>query len=143
MTKSKGVGRGGARKGAGRRPDVAKVDWDAVARDYFAGSGAITVEEICEKFGVDYGDLLAYAAHNHWVTPRPAGRHLEDLGDMASALAFALTDQRSETVSNRSRRFVKAMVSLEVRVGHIADILHVSAESLRAEFPKELAGVRD
>jgi hypothetical protein len=141
MTKSKGVGRGGVRKGAGRRPDVAKVDWDAIARAYFAGSD--TVEEICQSFGVGYGDLLAYAAHNQWVTPRPAGQHLEDLGDMASALAWALLDQRDETVANRTRRFVGAMVKLEVRVGDIADVLRVSEKSLRSEFPKELAGVSD
>jgi hypothetical protein len=46
MTKSKGVGRGGARKGAGRRLDVAKVDWDAIVRAYFAGRD--TIEEICQ-----------------------------------------------------------------------------------------------
>jgi hypothetical protein len=121
---------------------VAKVDWDAVARAYFAGA-TITVDEICEKFGVTHGDLLAYASKNNWVTPRPVGQHLEDLGDMASALAWALLDETSETVANRTRRFVKAMVSLEVRVSHIAEVLRVSAVSLRAEFPKELAGVRD
>jgi hypothetical protein len=141
MTKSKGVGRGGARKGAGRRPDVAKVDWDAVARAYFAGTDPI--EKICETFGVSYGELLSYAAHNHWVMPRPAGRHLEDLGDMASALAWALLDEKDEKVANRTRRFVGAMVKLEVRAGDIADVLHVSEEALRAEFSKELTGVRD
>lgn len=141
MTKSKGVGRGGARKGAGRRPDVAKVDWDAVARAYFAGTDPI--EKICETFGVSYGELLSYAAHNHWVMPRPAGRHLEDLGDMASALAWALLDRRDERTADRTRRFVGAMAKLETGVGDIAEVLHVSKESLRAEFPKELAGVAD
>ncbi|MFB9262275.1 hypothetical protein ACFFWD_03685 [Bradyrhizobium erythrophlei] len=140
MTKSKGLGRGGTRVGAGRKPSAAKVDWDAVARAYFAGRG--TVDEICQQFGVSYGDLLAYAAHNHWITPRPFGRHLEDLGDMASALAWALLDERNESTAHRTRRFVGAMVKLEVRVSHIADVLHVSEEALRAEFPKELAGAR-
>jgi hypothetical protein len=141
MTKSKGVGRGGARTGSGRKSKAAKADWDKIAREYFAGRE--TVEDICEKFGVSGGDLLAYAASNKWVTPRPLGRHLEDLGDMASALAWALLDEREETVANRSRRFVKAMVSLDVCVGDIADVLHVSPASLRSEFPKELAGARD
>jgi hypothetical protein len=141
VTKSKGVGRGGVRPGSGRKSKAAKADWNAIARAYFGGSD--TIEDICEKFGVSHGDLLSYAAANHWVTPRPAGRHLEDLGDMASALAWALLDERDETVANRTRRFVGAMVKLEVRVGDIADVLHVSAKSLRDEFPKELAGVRD
>jgi hypothetical protein len=77
------------------------------------------------------------------VTPRPVGQHLEDLGDMAGALAWALLDEKDETVANRTRRFVGAMAKLEVRVGDIADVLRVSAKSLRAEFPKELAGERD
>lgn len=141
MTKSKGMGRGGARTGSGRKSKATKADWDNIAREYFAGRG--TVDDICERFGVSHGDLLAYAASNNWVTPRPFGRHLEDLGDMASALAWALLDEREEAVANRSRRFVRAMVSLDVRVGDIADVLHVSPASLRSEFPKELAGARD
>jgi len=140
MTKSKGVGRGGARKGAGRRPDAAKANWDAIARAFFAGSD--TIDKICEKFGTSYGELLAYAAQNHWVTPRPAGQHLGDLGDMASALAWALLDERDETVANRTRRFVAAMVALRVRAYDIADVLRVSERSLRAEFANELAGAR-
>jgi hypothetical protein len=141
MTKSKGLGRGGARKGAGRLPNAAKVDWDAIARVYFAGTD--TADKICQTFGVSYGDLLAYAAANHWVPPRAGGRrNPEDLGDMASALAWALIDERDESIANRTRRFVGAMVKLEVRVSEIADVLHVSEDSLRAEFPKELAGAR-
>jgi hypothetical protein len=140
MTKSKGVGRGGHRRGAGRKPRAAAVDWNAIARAYFAGRG--TVDDICEKFGVSYGDLLTYAAANHWVTPRPFGRHLEDLGDMASALAWALLDERDETIAHRSRRFVGAMVALEVPARDIAAVLHVSEASLRSEFPKELAEAR-
>lgn len=140
MTKSKGVGRGGARRGAGRKSNAAKADWDEIARAYFAGRG--TVDDICLKFGVGMGDLLAYAAKNQWVTPRPIGRHQEDLGDMASALAWALLDEREELIAHRTKRFVRAMVQLEVPVNDIADVLHVSERALRAEFPKELAGVR-
>jgi hypothetical protein len=86
MTKSKGVGRGGVRPGSGRKSKAAKADWDAIARAYFRGSE--TIEDICEKFGVSYGDLLSYAAANHWVTPRPVGQHLEDLGDMAQRVGL-------------------------------------------------------
>ncbi len=111
--------------------------------NYAQTRGSDPIEEICETFGVSYGELLAYAAHNHWVKPRPAGRHLEDLGDMASALAWALLDRRDEAVANRTRRFVGAMVKLEVGVSEIAEVLHVSEKSLRDEFPKELADVRD
>jgi hypothetical protein len=140
MTKSKGVGRGGVRRGAGRKPESARPDWDAIAKAYFSGRG--TVDEICEVFGVRLGDILAYATANQWVTPRPAGRVAEDLGDMASALAWALLDERDESIAHRTRRFVRGMVGLEVRATDIADVLHVSERSLRAEFPKELAGAR-
>ena len=141
MTKSKGVGRGGVRTGAGRKPRAAKADWDAIARVYFAGTD--TVDKICQTFGVSFGDLLAYAAANHWVPPRAGGRrNPEDLGDMASALAWALIDERDESIAHRTRRFVGAMVKLEVSAEDIADVLHVSEKALRAEFPKELAGVR-
>jgi hypothetical protein len=37
MTKSKGIGRGGVRKGSGRRPAISKVDWEALGRAYFSG----------------------------------------------------------------------------------------------------------
>jgi hypothetical protein len=142
MTKSKGMGRGGVRTGAGRKSRAVKADWDAIARVYFAGAdGDLT--EICRTFGVSYRDLLAYAAANHWVPPRAGGRrNPEDLGDMASALAWALIDERDESIAHRTRRFVGAMVKLEVSAEHIADVLHVSEKALRAEFPKELAGVR-
>jgi hypothetical protein len=140
MTKSKGVGRGGVRPNAGRKSKAAKADWDAIARAYFASSE--TIEEICGKFGVGYGDLLSYAASNHWVMPRPVGQHFEDLGDMASALAWALLDERDETVTHRTRRFVGAMVKLEVSVKDIADVLRVSEKSLRGEFEKQLSVAR-
>jgi hypothetical protein len=137
MTKSKGVGRGGIRPNSGRKSKAAKADWDAIARAYFAGSDPI--EEICGKFGVGYGDLLSFAASNHWVMPRPVGQHFEDLGDMASALAWALLDKTDETVTHRSRRFVGAMLKLEVSAKDIADVLRVSEESFRSEFAKQIA----
>jgi hypothetical protein len=142
MTKSKGMGRGGVRTGAGRKSKAAKADWDAIARVYFAGTDD-SIEKICRTFGVSYGDLLAYAAANQWVPPRATGRrNPDDLGDMASALAWALIDEREESTAHRTRRFVGAMVKLEATAEHIADVLHVSENALRAEFPKDLAGVR-
>jgi hypothetical protein len=143
MTKSKGVGRGGVRTGAGRKSRAAQADWDAIARVYFAGTDN-SIEKICQTFGVSYGDLLAYAAANNWVPPQAGGRrNPEDLGDMASALAWALIDERDESIAHRTRRFVGAMVKLEVSAEDIAHVLHISEKALRAEFPKELAGVRD
>jgi hypothetical protein len=136
MTKSKGVGRGGARKGAGRRPDVAGVDWDAVARAYFTGSQ--TLDDICTEFGVSYGDLLAYGANNHWLQRRPTISRPDDVGDLASALAGAMFS--IDGAGNRARCFVAAMVKLEATVSDIADVLRVSQSSLRADFAKELAG---
>lgn len=135
MTKSKGVGRGGVRKGAGRLPDVAKIDWDAVGRAYFTGTESL--EEILSKFGVRYGDLLAYGANNHWMQRRPTRPHPDDLGSLASALAMAAYSV--EHTPNRTRRFVAAMVALDEDDINIADALNLDVEVLRREFKKELA----
>ena len=133
MTQSKGIGRGGARKGAGRKPSAAKVDWNEVGRAYFSGSKS--VGEICESFGVDFGDLLAYGAANHWVRPSTKP-HPDEIGDMGSALALQMFS--IDGVNKRARCFVAAMVRLEARPQDIAEVLGVSEDSLRAEFPREL-----
>jgi hypothetical protein len=138
MTKSKGVGRGGVRKGAGRRPDVAKVDWDAVGRAYFTGTQ--TLNEICASFGVSHGDLLAYGANNHWLQHRPTKSHPDDVGDLASALAHEMFSV--EGVANRAPRFVAAMVALGAREADIAEVLRIGVQSLRDEFAKQLAVTR-
>jgi hypothetical protein len=138
VTKSKGVGRGGIRSGAGRRPDVAKVDWDAIGRAYFTGTQ--TLDDICASFGVSYGDLLAYGASNHWLQHRPTKSHPDDVGDLASALAnemFSVVD-----VANRAPRFVAAMVALGARETDIAEVLRVGVPALRTEFAKQLSGSR-
>jgi hypothetical protein len=137
MTKSKGVGRGGVRKGAGRQPNAAKIDWDAVGRAYF--SGAATVDNICASFGLGYGDLLAYAASRKWCRPSPKA-HPDDIGELSSALAFAMFSVKP---ANRIRCFVAAMAKLETDMSEIADVLQVSKSELRADFAKELADVRD
>jgi hypothetical protein len=134
MTKSKGVGRGGARKGSGRQPNAAKVDWEAVGRAYF--SGTKTVDDICAQFGVKYGDLLAYAASRKWCRPSPR-RHPDDIGELGSALAFTMF---SVSPANRTRCFVAAMAKLGAETSEIADVLQASELDLRAEFAKELRG---
>ena len=80
-------GRGGVRKGAGRKPKVAKVDWNVVGRAYF--SGRESAPEICGRFNVTFGDLLAYAAARGWIWPSPDG-HPDDMGELGSALAVAM-----------------------------------------------------
>ena len=135
MTKSKGIGRGGIRKGSGRRPAAAKVDWEALGRAYFSGKD--TVEDICASFGVGYGDLLSYAVNNHWVHPS-SKRHPEDPGDLGSALAL---EMYSVDVNNRGPRFVAAMVMLGAREVDIAEPLNIPVEQLRAQFAKELRGL--
>ena len=137
MTKSKGVGRGGVRQGAGRRPRVSTVDWDAVGRAYFTGTE--TLDEICAKFEVTYGDLLAYGANNHWLHHRPTKLHPDDVGDLASALAHEMFSLK---VADRAPRFVKAMVALGARETDIAEVLQISVTSLRDEFAKQLSGSR-
>jgi hypothetical protein len=134
MTKSKGIGRGGVRKGSGRRPAAAKVDWEALGRAYFSGKD--TIEDICASFGVGYGDLLSYATSRSWVRPSPPP-HPSDLGELGSALALAMFSV--DGVTNRARRFVAAMAILDAYPPDIAEALHISEEALKAEFKKELA----
>jgi hypothetical protein len=134
MTKSKGIGRGGVRQGAGRRPRVSTVDWDAVGRAFFTGNESL--DEICASFGVTYGDLLAYGAQNHWLQRRPPRPHPDDVGDLASALALEMFSV--EGVANRAPRFVAAMVALGARETDIAEVLKIGLPTLKAEFSKEL-----
>jgi hypothetical protein len=131
-------GRGGLRKGAGRKPKVAKTDWNAVGQAYF--SGREHPHEVCVRFGVTFGDLLAYAAARGWVWPAPDG-HPDDMGELGSALAVAMFGVAGG-VRQRARSFVAAMAKLNAHVPDIAAALHVSESDLRAEFPKELAGAR-
>lgn len=135
MTQSKGKGRGGARKGAGRKRKSAKVDWNAVGRAYFVGREH--AHDICAKFNVTHGDLLAYAAARGWIWPSPDG-HADDFGELGSALAVAMFDVNGG-VQQRARCFVRAMVALGADLGDIADALHITREALRAEFSRELA----
>jgi len=140
MTKSKGVGRGGIRKGAGRIPKAAKVDWDAVGRAYFTSDKPI--EDICRSFGIDYGDLLTHATSAHWVLNRPStkpsdAQHPADLGGCASALALAMFS--NDSVSTRARRFVAAMACLGEHKSDIAAALEISERQLLEEFKKEVA----
>jgi hypothetical protein len=139
MTKSKGVGRGGVRSGAGRRPRVSTVDWDAVGRAYYAGTE--TIEAICKKFGVGYGDLLAHAASSHWLLRRPTPAHPDDLGDLASALAHEMYSGEDSARKNR-KRFVAAMVALGARECDIAEVLQMDMPTLKLNFAEQLAGTR-
>jgi hypothetical protein len=139
MTKSKGVGRGGVRPGAGRRPRVSTVDWGAVGRAYYTGSE--TIEAICNKFGVGYGDLLAHAAKSHWMLRRPTRSHPDDLGDLAGALALAMYSG-DDSAKKTQQRFVAAMVALNERECDIAEALQMDLLDLKASFAKQLAGTR-
>ncbi|WP_371423289.1 hypothetical protein [Tardiphaga sp.] len=133
MTKSKGMGRGGVRKGAGRKPAAAKVDWDAVARDYFTGTE--DMEELLERHGLSYGALMAYATANQWIR-RPRKRLDDDIGDMASELAVVFW--AIDGALNRARRFVAAMTALGVSAENIAPHLGISERSLKQDFAREL-----
>lgn len=135
MTQSKGKGRGGARKGAGRKRKSATTDWNEIGRAYFVGREHAHV--ICAKFNVSHADLLAYAAARGWIWPSPDG-HPDDFGELGSALAVAMFDVNGG-VQERARCFVRAMVALGAGVRDIADALHVTGDALRTEFAKELA----
>jgi hypothetical protein len=137
MTKSKGVGRGGPREGAGRRPKVATVDWEAVAKAYYVGSDSL--DDLLAKFGLKYADLLAYGADHHWMQRRPKRRHPDDLGDLAGALAEQLC---WVDIDDRQRRFVAAMAALGARTVDIAEVLQCGEPELKDQFKKELAGAR-
>jgi hypothetical protein len=141
MTKSKGVGRGGVRSGAGRRPRVSTVDWDAVGRAYYTGKE--TLDVICGKFGIGYGDLLAHAASSHWMQRRPTRSHPDDLGDLAGALALEMFGNDDSGMKVR-QRFVAAMVALNAREGDIAEILRMDNDmpGFKQQFAKQLSGTR-
>jgi len=138
MTKSKGLGRGGVRPGAGRRPRVSTVDWDAVGRAYYVGTE--TIEAICNKFDIGYGDLLAHGASSHWMLRRPTRSHPDDLGDLAGALAKEIYALDNGTANRR--RFVAAMVALNARECDIAEVLGVDVPELKEQFAKQLAVTR-
>lgn len=138
MTKSKGVGRGGIRTGAGRRPRVSTVDWDAVGRAYYTGTESL--DDICSSHGVTYGDLLAYGATNNWLQRRPTRAHPDDLGGLASALALAMWS--IELKPDRASRFVAAMTILGEDEIDIAEALKISVDQLARDFRKELAAAR-
>jgi hypothetical protein len=138
MTKSTGIGRGGARKGAGRRSAAASVDWDELGRAYFTGTQSL--DGILARFGVSYGDLLAHGAASHWMQRRPTRAHPDDLGSLASALAIAMWEV--DHTAGRARRFVAAMVALGEHEIEIAQALNIPVEVLRREFGKELAAAR-
>jgi hypothetical protein len=133
MTKSKGLGRGGTRPGAGRPPKP--VNWDAVGRAYYTGTA--NLDDVCAEHGVTYGDLLAYGANNNWLQRRPTKAHPDDLGGLASALALAMWSV--ELKPDRASRFVAAMTILGERDIDIAEALNISVEQLKREFRKELA----
>lgn len=135
MTKSKGTGRGGFRKGAGRKPRAASANWDEIGKAYFAGTNQ-PLEEILGAFGVNYGDLLAHATRSHWLLQRPSKPHPDDLGSLASALAMEMYSVQG--VANRAPRFVSAMAALGARDVDIAEALGIGLPALKAEFGSEL-----
>jgi hypothetical protein len=135
VTKSKGLGRGGVRPNAGRRPKISTIDWNAIGLAYYTGTQSL--DDVCASFGVTYGDLLAYGAQNHWLTRRPTRAHPDDLGDLASALAMEMFS--IDGVANRASRFVAAMTALGAKEQEIAEVLHIGVPALKAEFAKELA----
>src|SRR5882762_4560925 len=141
MTKSKGVGRGGVRPGAGRRPRVSTVDWDAVGCAYYTGTE--TIEAICNKFGIGYGDLLAHGASSHWLLRRPTRSHPDDLGDLAGALALEMFGNDDSGAKIRGR-FVAAMVALNARETDIAEVLRMDDDmpEFKKIFAKQLASTR-
>ena len=134
MTKSKGVGRGGVRSGAGRASKAAKVDWDAVGRAYFNGKEAL--DDTLDRLGLSHGMLLAYATAHHWIKPR-AQQHPDAVDEMASELAVRMWE--IDGVTKRAKCFVAAMTVLGVTPEHIAPSLGISEKSLRSEFAKELS----
>ena len=135
MTKSTGVGRGGSRPGAGRRPKA--VDWDAVARAYFTSEAM--PETICEKFGISLGDLFVYSQSEGWLH-KPSKPHPMDCGRLGSALALNMFS--IDGTAKRARCFVSAMLCLEASDREIADALEIRVETLRSEFSSEISRAR-
>jgi hypothetical protein len=117
---------------------VSTVDWDAVGRAYYTGTE--TIEAICAKFGIGYGDLLAHGTSSHWMLRRPTRSHPDDLGDLAGVLALEMYSRDASDVQRR--RFVAAMVALDARECDIAEVLQMDMPELKKNFAKQLAGTR-
>jgi hypothetical protein len=131
VTISKGVGRGGVRPGAGRKPKA--INWEAIAQAYFTGQE--TPEDVCQKFNVTLGDLFIHAQSEGWIH-RPYKPHPADVGRLGSALAHAMISV--DGAGTRSSRFVAAMAKLGSPLIDIAAALEISVGALRSEFRKEL-----
>jgi hypothetical protein len=116
-----------------RKPKA--IDWTGVSDQYFKSDKSL--RSIAREFGITDTAIRKHAADRGWVRPDKAGG-TEDIGRLASSLALAMIS--IDGVSNRSKRFVSAMVKLNAGPVEIADGLEISEAALRAEFANELRG---
>jgi hypothetical protein len=111
------------------------VDWGLVANEFY--DSIKSIRSIGRAFGVSDAAIRKHAKRHGWHRPS-AVAHANARG--VSHLADALQSQLAsvDSVIERSRRFVAAMIQLGAGPAKIAAALSISERALFAEFGGEI-----
>ena len=111
------------------------VDWQKIAAELYGTTKSI--RSIANAVGVSETAIRKHAKRHGWSRPS-AVAHAEARG--VTLLAGSLEAQlaKVDSVIERSRRFVAAMVQLGAEPGNIAAALNISERALFAEFGGEI-----
>lgn len=111
-----------------------QVDWSGIASDFHNSTKSLRA--IARDFGVSDAAVRKHAKRCGWHRPSAVGAVDRDTSTLANALAAQLASV--DSVIERSRRFVAAMVQLGAEPSAIAGALNVSERALFAEFGGEI-----
>jgi hypothetical protein len=109
--------------------DHGRIDWAAIARDYFAAAKSIRAIAR-DRGGVTEAAIRKHAKRHKWIRPDPSSP--QPLESLFRALSAQLASR--DGVTERSRCFVAAMVALRAPRADIAAALAISERALVAEF---------
>jgi hypothetical protein len=112
-----------------------QVDWTGVATEFYDSTKSI--RSIARDLGVSETAIRKHAKRHGWRRPS-AVAHAATRG--VSRLAGALESQLAnvDSIIERSRRFVAAMIQLGAEPSKIAAALSISERALFAEFGGEI-----
>jgi hypothetical protein len=113
----------------------AAVNWSGISADFYDTTKSI--RSIAQAFGVSETAVRKHAKRHGWHRPSAiphVGRR--GVSHMGSALEAQLAN--IDSVIERSRRFVTAMVHLGAEPAKIAAAMGISERSLFAEFGGEI-----
>jgi hypothetical protein len=116
------------------------VDWERIATAFYTTNRSF--RSIAADAGVSHTAIAKHAKRHGWCRPSRGGPRALETGVSLLARAAEAQLAKIDGVQERSRRFIAAMIQLGAKSGNIAEVLGVSEEALRSEFPKELAGAR-